>query len=50
MNTFNEKFRDYLKSKGLSNTAARMSVFDATLAIHGHFSVEDVFLYLGGIK
>ena len=46
MSTFKEKFRSYLKSKGLIFTTARMYVFNATLTIHGHFSVEDVFLYL----
>ncbi len=50
MNTFKEKFKGYLKSKGLSFTSARINVFNATLAIYGHFSVEDVFLYLRKIR
>lgn len=50
MNTFQEKFKGYLKSKGLSFTSARMNVLNAALAIHGHFIVEDVFLYLLSIN
>lgn len=46
MNTFKEKFRDYLKRRGLNFTTARIKVLNATLAIKGHFNAEDVFLYL----
>lgn len=50
MTTIGIKFKDYLNSKGLSCTTARMNVLNASSMIPGHFCVEDVFLYLRSIK
>lgn len=50
MTTIGIKFKDYLNSKGLSYTTARMNALNASSMIPGHFCVEDVFPYLRSIK
>jgi Fur family ferric uptake transcriptional regulator len=41
-----QKFREYIREKGLRNTPERETIIDEIFAIHDHFDVDDLFLRL----
>jgi Fur family ferric uptake transcriptional regulator len=45
-----QKFREYIKEKGLRNTPERETIIDEIFAIHNHFDVDELFLRLRNKK
>ena len=45
-----QKFREYIKEKGLRNTPERETIIDEIFAIHDHFDVDELFLQLRNKK
>ena len=45
-----QKFREYVKEKGLRNTPEREIIIDEIFSIHNHFDVDDLFLRLRNKK
>ena len=45
-----QKFREYIKEKGLRNTPERETIIDEIFAIHDHFDVDELFLRLRNKK
>lgn len=41
-----QKFREYIKEKGLRNTPERETIIDEIFAIHNHFDVDELYLRL----
>jgi Fur family ferric uptake transcriptional regulator len=45
-----QKFREYIKEKGLRNTPERETIIDEIFSIHDHFDVDELFLRLRNKK
>jgi Fur family ferric uptake transcriptional regulator len=45
-----QKFREYIKEKGLRNTPEREAIIDEIFSIHDHFDVDELFLRLRNKK
>jgi len=45
-----QKFRKYIKEKGLRNTPERETIIEEIFAIHDHFDVDELFLRLRNKK
>jgi Fur family ferric uptake transcriptional regulator len=45
-----QKFREYIREKGLRNTPERETIIDEIFAIHDHFDVDELFLRLRNKK
>jgi Fur family ferric uptake transcriptional regulator len=45
-----QKFREYIKEKGLRNTPEREMIIDEIFSIHDHFDVDELFLRLRNKK
>ena len=43
MITKEEKFKNYLKSKGLKFTPERQTILEGVFSLHNHFDVEEIF-------
>lgn len=41
-----QKFREYIKEKGMRNTPERETIIEEIFAIHDHFDVDELFLRL----
>ena len=41
-----QKFREYIKEKGLRNTPERETIIEEIFAIHDHFDVDELYLRL----
>jgi Fur family ferric uptake transcriptional regulator len=41
-----QKFREYIREKGLRNTPERETIIDEIFAIHDHFDVDELYLRL----
>jgi Fur family ferric uptake transcriptional regulator len=45
-----QKFREYIKEKGMRNTPERETIIEEIFAIHDHFDVDELFLRLRNKK